>query len=186
MEKSQTGKQTLVEEGTELKGTLKSSCQVVVNGKIDGQIEAPALTVTATGTVLGTVRAQKLRSDGTLAGDIDAEDVYLSGTVKSNTLIRAKKLEVKLAPERGKLEVTFGECMVEVGEDPAHMAEQKSDAAAPATSVLAASALGGDREPRWSEPSAPAEAMHEANGKDESRGRNKKSERRDSQAPPAS
>src|ERR1043165_9383613 len=117
MEKSQ--KQTLVEEGTELKGTLKSSCQVVVNGKIDGQIEAPALTVTTTGTVLGTVRAQKLRSEGTLAGDIDADDVYLSGTVKSNTMIRAKKLEVKLGTDKGKLEVTFGECMVEVGEDPA-------------------------------------------------------------------
>jgi cytoskeletal protein CcmA (bactofilin family) len=194
MEKSQTGKQTLVEEGTELKGTLKSSCQVVVNGKIDGQIEAPALTITATGTVLGIVRAQKLRSDGTLAGDIDAEDVYLAGTVKSNTMIRAKKLEVKLAPERGKLEVTFGECMVEVGEDPAHVAEQKpavaAAAAAPATTALVASPLGVDREPRWSEPSAPAvEAAPaaEANGsKDENRRNKKGNERRDSQAPPAS
>ena len=193
MEKTQTGKQTLVEEGTELKGTLKSTCQVVVNGKIDGQIEAPALTVTATGTVLGTVRAQKLRSDGTLLGDIDAEDVYLSGTVKSNTLIRARKLEVKLAPERGKLEVTFGECMVEVGEDPAQATELKSEAAVvaapPATSVLAASALGADREPRWSEPSGPSDATASAldSMKDEGRKNNKKgNERRDSQAPPAS
>jgi cytoskeletal protein CcmA (bactofilin family) len=193
MEKSQTGKQTLVEEGTELKGTLKSTCQVVVNGKIDGQIEAPALTVTATGTVLGSVRAQKLRSDGTLAGDIDAEDVYLSGTVKSNTMIRARKLEVKLAPERGKLEVTFGECMVEVGEDPAQATEKKSEtaivAATPATSVLAASPLGGDREPRWSEPSGPSEAasgLDALGSKDDGKKNNKKSERRDSQAPPAS
>jgi cytoskeletal protein CcmA (bactofilin family) len=194
MEKSQTGKQTLVEEGTELKGTLKSTCQVVVNGRIEGQIEAPALTVTATGAVLGTVRAQKLRSDGTLAGDIDAEDVYLSGTVKSNTLIRAKKLEVKLAPERGKLEVTFGECMVEVGEDPAQATEQKSEtaivAATPATSVLAASALGGDREPRWSEPSGPSDATASAvdamGSKDDRKNNKKSNERRDSQAPPAS
>ena len=188
MEKSQqTVKQTLVEEGTELKGTLKSSCQVVVNGKIDGQIEAPSLTVTTTGTVLGTVRAQKLRSEGTLAGDIDADDVYLSGTVRSNTMIRAKKLEVKLAPERGKLEVSFGECMVEVGEDPAQKAEEKPStalAAAPTTALAASPVNDG---PRWSEPVAPPDAMDAAmNGKDENRRAKKNSERRDSQAPPAS
>ena len=192
MEKAhQTVKQTLVEEGTELKGTLKSSCQVVVNGKIDGQIEAPSLTVTTTGTVLGTVRAQKLRSEGTLAGDIDADDVYLSGTVKSNTMIRAKKLEVKLGTERGKLEVSFGECMVEVGEDPAHAAEQKPVAAlAPiASTALVASTLNDT--PRWSEPAAPPEvaaAMPSADAsasKDDSRRSKKGNERRDSQAPPA-
>src|SRR5215471_2523749 len=181
-----TGKQTLVEEGTELKGTLKSSCQVVVNGKIDGQIEAPALTVTTTGAVLGTVRAQKLRSEGTLAGDIDADDVYLSGTVRSNTMIRAKKLEVKLAPERGKLEVSFGECMVEVGEDPAHTAQEKPStalAAAPTTALAASPVNDG---PRWSEPVAAPDAMDAMNGKDENRRSKKNSERRDSQAPPAS
>src|ERR1700742_2385750 len=153
MEKQQTVKQTLVEEGTELKGTLKSSCQVVINGKVDGQIEAPALTITASGTVLGTVRAQKLRSEGTLAGDIDADDVYLSGTVRSNTMIRAKKLEVKLAPEKGKLEVSFGECMVEVGEDPAHAADKPAPVAQAAqTTALAAPMAPLDREARWSEP----------------------------------
>jgi cytoskeletal protein CcmA (bactofilin family) len=185
MEKAhQTVKQTLVEEGTELKGTLKSSCQVVVNGKIDGQIEAPSLTVTTTGTVLGTVRAQKLRSEGTLAGDIDADDVYLSGTVRSNTMIRAKKLEVKLGTERGKLEVSFGECMVEVGDDPAHVAEQKPSTAlaAVATTALVASPLNDT--PRWSEPAAPAEAPADAS-KDDRRSK-KNNERRDSQAPPAS
>jgi len=184
MEKAhQTVKQTLVEEGTELKGTLKSSCQVVVNGKIDGQIEAPSLTVTTTGTVLGTVRAQKLRSEGTLAGDIDADDVYLSGTVRSNTMIRAKKLEVKLGTERGKLEVSFGECMVEVGEDPAHAAEQKPSTALAAVATTALASPLSDT-PRWSEPASPPEASADAS-KDDSRRSKKNNERRDSQAPPA-
>jgi len=165
MDKSkQLEKQTLVEEGTELKGTLKSTCQVVVNGTIDGQIEAPALTITATGAVLGRVKAEKLRSEGTLAGEIDAEDVYLAGTVRSNTMIRASKLEVKLAPERGKLEVTFGECLIEVGEDPARVEEPVAEPAhvAPAASMQpeevaqvanegAPSPVAGDG-PAWSEP----------------------------------
>jgi cytoskeletal protein CcmA (bactofilin family) len=184
MDKSkQVVKQTLVEEGTELKGTLKSSCQVVVNGTIDGQIEAPALTITETGKVLGSVKAQKLRSEGTLAGDIDADDVYLAGTVGSNTMIRARRLEVKLAPERGKLAVTFGECIMEVGEDPAVVKEPLPEPAkaAPVAAALpeapaavAAEGTGhspaGVEEPSWSEPPP---------------GQRKNSDRRDSQAPPA-
>lgn len=199
-----SGKQTLVEEGTELKGTLKSSCQVVVNGSIDGQIEAPSLTVTQTGTVLGSVKAQKLRSDGTLAGDIDAEDVYLSGTVRSNTLIRAKKLEVKLAPERGKLEVTFGECQIDVGEDPANReepaAENKAEQAPMAMGLgLGMGSEAKPLEPTWSEPpggsggetaaagqgDAQAEDAGESGGGKSNR-KKKNSERRESQAPPAS
>jgi len=174
MDKSkQVMKQTLVEEGTELKGTLKSTCQVVVNGAIDGKIEAPSLTITATGTVLGSVKAQKLRSEGTLAGDIDADDVYLAGTVGSNTMIRAKTLEVKLAPERGKLAVTFGECIVEVGEDPAVVKEPVPEApkAVPVVAAVPAPvAASSVEEPSWSEPPPGARAN---------------SERRDSQAPPA-
>jgi cytoskeletal protein CcmA (bactofilin family) len=109
---------TLVEEGTELRGTLKSKCPVVVNGSIDGEITAPSLTITRSGTVLGSVKAERLRSEGTLAGNIDAQDVFLSGTVRDNTVLKAKTLEVKLTSERGKLEVTFGECVLDVGEEP--------------------------------------------------------------------
>jgi cytoskeletal protein CcmA (bactofilin family) len=112
-------KQTLVEEGTQFNGTLTSNCQVVVNGTIDGEIQAPELRVSASGVVLGSIKAHKLRAEGVLGGSIDAVDVYLSGTVRSNTIIRASKLEAKLATEQGRLEVTFGECLLEIGEDPA-------------------------------------------------------------------
>lgn len=188
-----SAKQTLVEEGTELKGTLRSNCQVVVNGSIDGQIEAPALTITETGTVLGTVKAEKLRSEGTLAGDIDAEDVYLSGTVRSNTMIRAKKLEVKLAPERGKLEVTFGECLLEVGEDPAHTADvdPRHRAESAASREAAAETPREEREQRDNDVSTGAKAdgdgeAYAGEAKDGARRSKKNSDRRESQAPPAS
>jgi cytoskeletal protein CcmA (bactofilin family) len=172
-----SGKQTLVEEGTELKGTLKSSCQVVVNGTIDGQIEAPSLTVAETGTVLGNVKATKLRSEGTLAGNIDADEVYLSGTVKSNTMIRANKLEVKLSQERGKLEVTFGECLLEVGEDPAHKADKPADVVVSPMAKLDAPAM----------PAALGDALATRAVEDDvsRRGSKKNSERRESQPPPA-
>jgi cytoskeletal protein CcmA (bactofilin family) len=117
IESSKTPKQTLVEEGTEFKGTLKSSCAVVVNGTIDGEVDAPEITITRSGAVLGALKAKKVRSQGTLSGNVDAGDVFLSGSVRSNTVIKAKSLEVKLgSSDKGQLEVTFGDCNLEVGE----------------------------------------------------------------------
>jgi len=119
IETSKTPKQTLVEEGTEFKGTLKSSCAVVVNGTIDGEVDAPEITITRSGAVLGAIKAKKVKSQGTLSGNVDAGDVFLSGSVRSNTVIKAKSLEVKLgSSEKGQLEVTFGDCNLEVGEAP--------------------------------------------------------------------
>jgi cytoskeletal protein CcmA (bactofilin family) len=115
-ETSKAAKQTLIEEGTEFKGTLKSSYSVVVNGSVDGEIDAPEVTITRTGTVAGTIKAKRLRSQGTLSGNVDAADVFLSGSVRSNTVIKAKSLEVKLGSDHAQVEVTFGECQLELNE----------------------------------------------------------------------
>jgi cytoskeletal protein CcmA (bactofilin family) len=112
-------KQTTVEEGTQFKGTLQSNCRVLVRGVVDGELNAPVVVVAETGSVIGTVKAQSLQSSGVLAGRIDVDDIVLSGTVKNDTVIRAKTMEVKLAQgETGKIEVRFGECLIEVGDDP--------------------------------------------------------------------
>ena len=42
----------------------------------------------------------------------------LSGRVRDKTVIRAQSLEVKLERTDGRLEVTFGECELAVGEAP--------------------------------------------------------------------
>jgi cytoskeletal protein CcmA (bactofilin family) len=119
-DKTQTQiKQTTVEEGTELRGTLHSRCEVVVRGVVDGDLTAPSVVVSPTGTVVGNVKADCIRSEGVLAGHVDANEVYLSGSVRSDTVIRAKTLEVKLQRQNDKLEVTFGACVLEVGADPA-------------------------------------------------------------------
>jgi len=102
-------KRTIIEEGTRFRGSLSSSCPVDVRGRIDGEIETPALTVSATGAVHGQARVGSVRSEGELSGDFDADTVELAGVVKNNTIIRARSLEVKLSAERGKLQVIFGE-----------------------------------------------------------------------------
>ena len=131
---SATEKQTLVEEGTELKGSIKSSCPVVVRGKIEGDVATPSLTVSLSGAVHGHARVGSLTSQGELAGEFDADVVQLSGKVLDKTVIRAKSLEVKLTPTTGRMQVVFGECSLDVGDEPS-----KTDAKPePKTDALAA------------------------------------------------
>ena len=111
-------KQTIVEEGTEFRGTLVSTCPIVVRGRIEGQIDTPALTVSEKGAVHGKAKVGTIRSQGELAGEFDADIVELAGRVKDNTVIRAKSLEVKLATEETKMQVMFGECELNVGDAP--------------------------------------------------------------------
>jgi cytoskeletal protein CcmA (bactofilin family) len=117
-EATKAEKHTLIEQGTEFKGTMKSSCPVVVNGRIEGDLTAPELDVTASGIVQGNIKAERLSSRGVLSGNVDAGDLFLSGSIGSKTVIKAKNLEVKLTPEQGRMELTIGECTLDVGEEP--------------------------------------------------------------------
>ena len=110
-------RKTLVEEGTQFKGSLSSNCPIEVKGRIEGDVTAPALSVAVGGAVHGKVKVGEIRSQGELAGEFDADIVQLSGTVKDNTVIRAKSLEVKLSSPSSKMQVIFGECELEVGGD---------------------------------------------------------------------
>jgi cytoskeletal protein CcmA (bactofilin family) len=111
-------KQTLIEEGTQFKGSMSSSCPIVVRGRIEGDVESPSLSVSVTGAVHGRAKVGSLRSEGELSGEYDADVVQLSGNVRDKTVIRAKSLEVKLESGPGKMQVTFGECELSVGDAP--------------------------------------------------------------------
>jgi cytoskeletal protein CcmA (bactofilin family) len=109
-------KRTLVEEGTSFQGSMTSTCPVVVRGRIEGELEAPALSISQTGSVQGKAKVGQVQSEGSVAGEIDADSVNLSGSVMDNTLIKAKTLEVRLnAAENKKMQVTFGNCELAVG-----------------------------------------------------------------------
>jgi cytoskeletal protein CcmA (bactofilin family) len=120
----QADKRTLVEEGTELKGSLTSTCPVLVRGRVDGDVKAPALTVSPSGAVNGKAHVGELHAEGEISGEFDADTVKLSGKVQDRTVIRGKTLSVELAAQSGKLQVVFGACELAVG-DPPPEAEDK-------------------------------------------------------------
>lgn len=113
-----TKRLTVVEEGTEFRGSMTSSCAVIVKGKVAGDLTSPALTVTPSGTVSGRVKVGTLASQGEIAGEFEADHANLSGRVSDATVVRAKTLEIKLSSE-GKMTVTFGgDTRLEVGDEP--------------------------------------------------------------------
>jgi cytoskeletal protein CcmA (bactofilin family) len=103
-----TTKRTIVEEGTRLKGSVSSTCPILVQGSVEGEVEGPSLTVSATGAVSGKVVASTLKSDGKISGEFEVDSADVAGTVEKNTLIRASSLDVKLNVTTGKVQLTFG------------------------------------------------------------------------------
>ena len=110
-------KKTVVEEGTALRGALVSNGAVLVMGRVDGEVAGVAVEITETGAVSGKVKTPALRSRGELCGQIEAEDVELSGRVLDETVIRAQALAVTL-PAAGGAAMLFGDCELEIGEAP--------------------------------------------------------------------
>jgi cytoskeletal protein CcmA (bactofilin family) len=111
-------KKTLIEEGTELKGTLTSTCPIVVQGRVEGDLTGPSVEVAENGVLSGKAKVTELRSRGEIAGEFDAKVVELSGRVRDKTIIRAESLEVSLRRNEGRIEMVFGDCELAVGDAP--------------------------------------------------------------------
>jgi cytoskeletal protein CcmA (bactofilin family) len=111
-------KQTIVEEGTALRGSLASNGNVLVMGRVDGEVSGVAVEITETGAVSGRVKTPALRSRGELRGEIEATDVELSGQVLDDTVIRAQVLAVTIPTSSNGPTMLFGDCELEIGEAP--------------------------------------------------------------------
>ena len=97
-------KRTIIENGTEIDGAIKSERSIVLSGSVKGQITAPSLEVTQDGKVSGTIKVSKFSCKGEVGGEVFAEAVELSGRVCDSTVIRSKTLDVKLAQNEGAVE----------------------------------------------------------------------------------
>jgi cytoskeletal protein CcmA (bactofilin family) len=130
-----TGKRTLVEEGTAIKGNMSSSCPIVVMGKIEGEISGPSMEIAESGVVSGKIKVGAFSSCGELAGELDAETVQLAGLVRDETVIRARLIEVAGAGAT----LVFGECELSIGDEPdkRKAVEEVTGARKPAPAVAA-------------------------------------------------
>jgi cytoskeletal protein CcmA (bactofilin family) len=113
-----SGKRTLIDEGTELKGSVKSTCPVVVMGRIEGDVSGPSVEIAEKGTVIGKVKALQFASHGDMYGEIEAESVELSGKIRDGTVIRARSLDIKVNRQGPREPIQFGDCELFIGDEP--------------------------------------------------------------------
>jgi cytoskeletal protein CcmA (bactofilin family) len=110
-------KHTLIEAGSVFKGSLESTCSIVVLGKLEGEVVSPSIEIQEGGQVSGRVKVTELSSRGELAGNVEAEQVELGGRVQNGSVIRARSLQVKLDAAAAAQGVLFGDCELNVGDE---------------------------------------------------------------------
>jgi cytoskeletal protein CcmA (bactofilin family) len=158
-------KRTLIDEGTELKGSVKSTCPVVVMGRVEGDISGPAVEIAEKGTVIGKVKAGQFASHGEMFGEIEADSVELSGRIRDGTVIKARSLDIKVNRQGPREPIQFGDCELFIGDEP-----DKAAAIARATAAEGkaegASATDGAADPRQAKrPKDPVPPVQEPAGK---------------------
>lgn len=124
-ETSLDDKRSQLQAGTRLEGSFQSQRPVTVNGELRGQLAAPELEVTHTGSVHGEIRVDRLSCRGKISGQVEAGRLVLSGWIGDCTYIRADRLEVAQPPDGAPRLLRLGECQLEVGEDPALQLDQR-------------------------------------------------------------
>lgn len=102
---------TVVQEGTDFTGEFTSTCPIIVNGRIEGAVKAPALTITDSGALKGNVEAKTITCRGSVAGVLEADMIELSGTIAQNTIVRAQRLMLNIESTSGRIELAFGQAV---------------------------------------------------------------------------
>jgi len=98
---------TIVDEGTSFTGDFISSCPIVVNGRIEGDVKAPAVTVTTSGALQGKIEAKTISCRGSVAGVLEADVIELTGAIARDTIVRAQRLNLDVESTSGKIELAF-------------------------------------------------------------------------------
>ena len=85
MPESPNRQETVLAEGTEFEGAIRSKCPISVSGNLLGDVSAPTLVVTRTGSVHGRIKVAEVKSEGEIAGEIvdEAECVAESGAASA-------------------------------------------------------------------------------------------------------
>lgn len=72
-------KPSMISEGFEFNGDIKSNGSLTVDGAIVGQVTVDNLIVGVTGSVSGTITAKTINVKGKLAGNVNCSDIIVGG-----------------------------------------------------------------------------------------------------------
>lgn len=72
-------KPSMISEGFEFNGDIKSNGSLTVDGSIVGQVTVDNLIVGVTGSVAGTITAKTINVKGKLSGNVNCSDIIVGG-----------------------------------------------------------------------------------------------------------
>ena len=86
---------SIISEGSEFKGNIKTSGEIQIDGVLNGNVRAKQIVVGVNGNVRGNVTANFLRICGKIEGEIRAEtlEIVSSATVKGNVFKKTISIE---------------------------------------------------------------------------------------------
>ena len=86
---------SIISEGSDFKGNIKSSGEIQIDGVVNGNIRAKQVVVGVNGNVRGNVTANFLRICGKIEGEIRAEtlEIVSSASVKGNVYKKTISME---------------------------------------------------------------------------------------------
>lgn len=83
-----------IAEGMDVKGDINGDIDLLLDGRLEGNLRCRAVTVGKTGEVIGRIDAQEATIDGTVRGDIEAKAVKLNVTARMTGDVRHDVIEV--------------------------------------------------------------------------------------------
>ena len=86
---------SIISEGSEFKGNIKTSGEIQIDGVLNGNVRAKQIVVGVNGNVRGNVTANFLRICGKIEGEIRAEtlEIVSSASVKGNVYKKTISIE---------------------------------------------------------------------------------------------
>ena len=86
---------SIISEGSEFKGNIKTSGEIQIDGVLNGNVRAKQIVVGVNGNVRGNVTANFLRICGKIEGEIRAEtlEIVSSASVKGNIYKKTISIE---------------------------------------------------------------------------------------------
>jgi cytoskeletal protein CcmA (bactofilin family) len=106
--------QSIIATGLQIVGNIKSQSDVLIEGSVEGNLEARNLTIAQGATVEGSVMARTAHINGTLIGDVGAGSVVISKTAEVSgavlygdlTVEPGARLEIHCQNQKGRVPIS--------------------------------------------------------------------------------
>ena len=82
-----TSSSLMIGQGVTITGTIKAENEVTIEGTIEGDVDCHTLIVTKTGNIKGKIKAENMKVEGKVEGEININDLL---HIKSKGLVSGK------------------------------------------------------------------------------------------------